>query len=88
MAGIGGRVKSLMNTAGQADAILVIDGCALNCAKHTLAQAGFDTRHHLELQRLGFRKGSCPPTEQRLAATVQAGAELIKAIELEQEKMV
>jgi uncharacterized metal-binding protein len=60
---------------------VVIDGCPLNCARHTLAQAGFATVHHLELHRLGVREGSCPPDAERLALAVQAGTELIKTLE-------
>ncbi|HTJ00042.1 MAG TPA: putative zinc-binding protein, partial [Dongiaceae bacterium] len=41
LAGIGGRVKPLLNRAEQAAEIVVIDGCPLNCARHTLALAGF-----------------------------------------------
>jgi len=81
LAGIGGRVKPLMMKAEQAEHIVVIDGCPLNCARHTLEQAGFQTVHHLDLHKLGLRKGSCPPSAARLAVTVQAGAELIQTIE-------
>lgn len=80
LAGIGGRVKSLMIKAEKADEIVAIDGCPLNCARHTLANAGFGKIHHLELHRLGIRKGSCPPTEERLELSVKAGAEMIEAI--------
>ena len=78
LAGIGGRVKPLIREAQNAEHIVVIDGCPLNCAKHTLAQAGFTNVHHLELHRLGERKGSCPLNEERLARTVAAGAALIR----------
>jgi uncharacterized metal-binding protein len=81
LAGIGGRVKSLMLKAEKADQIVAIDGCPLNCARQTLEQAGFQTVHRLELHKLGLRKGSCPVTEERLAVAVQAGAELIEVIE-------
>jgi uncharacterized metal-binding protein len=81
LAGIGGRVKSLMVKAEKADHIVAIDGCPLNCARHTLEQAGFQTIHHLELHKLGLRKGNCPPTEERLALAVQAATELIQTIE-------
>ena len=81
LAGIGGRVKSLMMKAEKADHIVAIDGCPLNCARHTLEQAGFQTVHHLELHKLGLRKGSCAPTEERLALAVRTGAELIEIIE-------
>ena len=81
LAGIGGRVKPLMMKAEKADHIVAIDGCPLNCARHTLEQAGFQNLYHLELHKLGLRKGNCPPTEERLAIAVQAGAKLIQAIE-------
>lgn len=80
LAGIGGRVKPLLHKAEKADHLVAIDGCPLNCARHTLANAGFENVHHLELHRLGIRKGSCPPTEERLAIAVQAGAELIQKL--------
>ena len=81
LAGIGGRVKPLVLKAENADHIIAIDGCPLNCARHTLEQAGFQTLHHLELHKLGLRKGSCPPTEERLALAVKAGVKLIETIE-------
>lgn len=81
LAGIRGRVKSLMMKAEKAAHIVAIDGCRLNCARHTLEHAGFQTMHHLELHKLGLHKGSCPLKEERLAVAVQAGAELIEIIE-------
>ena len=72
VAGIGGRVKPLMSKAEKAEHIIAIDGCPLNCARHTLAQARFRALHHLELHTLGFRKGSCPPTKERIAIAVKA----------------
>jgi uncharacterized metal-binding protein len=81
LAGIGGRVKPLMMKAENAEHIVAIDGCPLNCARRTLERAGFQNLYHLELHKLGLRKGSCPPTEERLAIAVQAGAELIQTIE-------
>lgn len=77
LAGIGGRVKSLVTTAEKAERILVVDGCPLNCARHTLRLAGFQNFDHLELQTIGIRKGSCPVTEERIAAGVQAAKEIL-----------
>ena len=77
LAGIGGRVKPLMLRVAQAEHIVAIDGCPLNCTRHTLAQAGFTNVHHLELHRLGLRKGDCPSLAAGLAVTVPAGTELI-----------
>jgi uncharacterized metal-binding protein len=77
LAGIGGRVKSLVSTAEQAERILVVDGCPLNCAAHTLKLAGFQKFDHLELHKIGIRKGSCPVTEERIVSGVAAAKKIL-----------
>ncbi len=77
LAGIGGRVKSLMTTAERAEQILVVDGCPLNCARKTLELAGFNQFAHLELHKLGIRKGSAPVTPERIAAGVEAAKTIL-----------
>jgi uncharacterized metal-binding protein len=77
LAGIGGRVKSLVLKAENAERILVVDGCPLNCAAHTLKLAGFQKFDHLELHKIGIRKGSCPVADDRIAAGVNAAKEII-----------
>jgi uncharacterized metal-binding protein len=77
LAGIGGRVKPLVKKAESAGRILAIDGCPLNCTKHTLLLAGFKNFEHLELHQLGMRKNSCPVTDERIAAGVQAAKDLL-----------
>lgn len=72
LAGIGGRVKSLVSKAENAKHILVVDGCPLNCAANTLKLAGFQKFAHLELHKIGIRKGSCPVIEERIAIGVEA----------------
>jgi uncharacterized metal-binding protein len=60
IAGLGGDVKSLVRTAKNAAAssrpILVIDGCPLACARHTLARHGLAPTHHVQLAQHGIRK--------------------------------
>jgi uncharacterized metal-binding protein len=77
LAGIGGRVKSLVMKAENAEHILVIDGCPLNCAAHTLKLAGFGKFDHLELHKIGIRKGSCPVTDERINSVVEAAKRII-----------
>jgi len=77
LAGIGGRVKSLLLKAEKAERILVIDGCPLNCAAHTLKLAGFQKFDHLELHKIGIRKGSCPVTEECIASGVEAARKIL-----------
>jgi uncharacterized metal-binding protein len=80
LAGIGGRVKSLVLKAENAEHILVVDGCPLNCAAHTLKLAGFQKFDHLELHKIGMRKGSCPVTEERIASGVAAAKKILADI--------
>jgi uncharacterized metal-binding protein len=77
LAGIGGRVKPLVNRAAAAERILAIDGCPLNCTRHTLELAEFKHFDHLELQKLGLRKGSCPVTEEKIATGVAAAKAML-----------
>ena len=77
LAGIGGRVKSLLAKAENAGRILVVDGCPLNCARHTLELAGFKKFDHLELHKLGIRKGSAPVTDERIASGVASAKRIL-----------
>lgn len=77
LAGIGGRVKPLVNKAASAERILAIDGCPLNCTRHTLELAGIKNFEHLELHKIGIRKGSCPVTDERIAAGVEAAKKIL-----------
>lgn len=79
LAGIGGRVKPLLRVAQDAERILVIDGCPLNCARHTLAAAGIEGFQHLSLDRFGLRKGSVPVTPANLTTAVRAAESLLRA---------
>jgi uncharacterized metal-binding protein len=78
LAGIGGRVKPLMNKANAAERILAIDGCPLNCTRHTLELAGFKNFDHLELHALGFRKHSCPVSEDKISTGVNAAKKILE----------
>lgn len=74
LAGIGGRVPGIMATTGAAARLLAIDGCPLNCVKHSLDQAGFKRYEHLQLADLGMEKGKTPPSSDRIAEAAAAGA--------------
>lgn len=71
LAGIGGRVTSIMARGEKAERILVIDGCPLNCARRTLELARMKSFAHLGINELGMRKGTCPVTEERIALGVE-----------------
>ena len=77
LAGIGGRVKSIVSKGEKAKRIFVIDGCPLNCARKTLELAGFSKFDHLGLNEIGLRKGSCPVTEKNISTGVEAAKEVL-----------
>jgi len=73
LAGVGGRVKGIMETTQAAQTILAVDGCPLHCARNTLEQAGFKKFEHLCLSDLGMAKGKTPVTEEAIAKVVSQG---------------
>lgn len=81
LAGIGGRVKPLIMKAQKAERIVVIDGCPLNCARHTLINAGITEFQHIALQTLGQRKGSCPVTPERVESVTSIASQTIASVE-------
>ena len=77
LAGIGGRVSSIMATTKAAACILVIDGCPLDCARGSLLKAGFTQFEHLRLSDVGMEKGSTPPTGEMVSQAAENGWELL-----------
>ncbi len=77
LAGIGGRVSGIMMSTQAAAAILAIDGCALNCARKSLEEAGFSGFEHIQLSDLGFKKGESPLTDEAVAKIAEEGSNLI-----------
>ncbi len=73
LAGIGGRVSGIMESTRSARAILVLDGCALDCAKKTLENAGFSRFEFVRLTDLGFEKGKTSVSAETIAQVVRAG---------------
>jgi len=77
LAGVGGRVDGIMKTTASASYILAIDGCPLECARHTLEQAGFKNYSHIQVTALGLEKGKSPATEEAVNRVADKGRELL-----------
>lgn len=74
LAGVGGRVKSIMTTIQRAPELLMIDGCPLECGANSLRLAGITEFKHLKLHELGVRKHDsdvCDATVERLADSAE-----------------
>lgn len=74
LAGVGGRVPAVMERTANAEKILAIDGCELDCVKNCLEHAGLDGFAHLRLADLGMQKGKTEVNDAAVAAVVAAGA--------------
>jgi uncharacterized metal-binding protein len=77
LAGIGGRVDTIMVNTRAAAKILVIDGCSQECARKTMELAGFKQFEHLKLEAMGFKKGETPLTPAHVREVADKGAALL-----------
>ena len=66
LAGIGGKVKGIIETTQKASKILAIDGCPLDCTRLSLEEAGFTEFEHIIVTDLGLEKGKSPATEDNI----------------------
>ena len=78
LAGLGGRVEPIMKKTESASKILAIDGCALDCVKLCLQQAGFNNFIHLRVTDLGMEKGKSRPNEENMEKVVAKAKEILE----------
>ena len=71
LAGVGGRVSGILKSTEAAASILAIDGCALDCARKSLEEAGITRFNHLRLTNLGFEKGNAEVDSDSIAQVVE-----------------
>ena len=77
LAGISGKVGAIVESKKTAMKILAIDGCALDCTKKTLAEAGITRINHLRLTDLGFEKGKTDVNARTIDQVVDKAYNLI-----------
>ena len=77
LAGIGGRVPGILKTTAEAEKILAIDGCPLDCVKLSLEEAGFTVSEHMKFTDLGLEKVKSPATEENVGRVVQAAQDVL-----------
>ncbi|MEQ8419614.1 MAG: putative zinc-binding protein [Arenibacter algicola] len=56
IAGVGGKVKSLVKTARSNRRIIVVDGCPLQCAKECLKNIDIEPNEHIILTDYDLKK--------------------------------
>jgi len=77
LAGVGGHIEDMLLNVQAAGKILAIDGCPKDCARQTLAHAGFTDVAHLRLADMGLQKGSSPATDERINEVVERAKPLL-----------
>lgn len=77
LAGIGGDVEGILKTTREADSILVIDGCPVDCAKKTLDRAGFSDYSHFRVTSLGYDKGKTAVDTQSIDTVAAHGKRVL-----------
>ncbi|MCX6829407.1 MAG: putative zinc-binding protein [candidate division Zixibacteria bacterium] len=80
LAGIGGRISGIMKSTQSAAGLVAIDGCPLDCAAHTLDQAGFNNFKHIRITDLGMIKGKTPVTDDNVGRVYHEVSEILKTI--------
>ncbi|MBN1779578.1 putative zinc-binding protein [bacterium] len=79
LAGIGGKVPGILKTTEDADDILVIDGCPVDCAKKSLELAGFSRFRHFQVTALGYEKGGTSMHEEAVTQVAEYGKNLMSS---------
>ena len=79
LAGIGGRVAGIIKTTKEAEKILAIDGCPLDCTKLSLEEAGFKEFEHMKVTDLGLEKGKSSPSEENISTVVQVALSKLRS---------
>lgn len=75
---IAGKVNGHIKQTKQADTILAIDGCAVNCVKKCLAECGLTDVKHYQLGDLDMKKTKTPVTDEAVQAAVAKGECILK----------
>ena len=71
LAGIGGRLSGFVQSAADADEMIVIDGCEIACGRATLVEAGVPLKKHLVVTELGIEKNKNFDLQPADVATVK-----------------
>lgn len=71
LAGIGGHVSGMIESAKASATIVAIDGCGVTCALKTLEAGGVPVSHHIVLTDWGIEKNYTLDLEQSVIRNVK-----------------
>lgn len=67
LAGVGGKVPGMVEKTRFAERRVVLDGCSMDCGKHSLLGAGITEFDHVRLYEHGFEKGKTPVNDENIS---------------------
>ena len=82
LAGVGGGIQGMIQSAKDADVNLLIDGCPMECAKKVFERAGISNYRHMRVTDLGIEKAKgfrC--THEQVQKVVNKAREVLAAKE-------
>jgi len=65
-AGLGGYVKPILKTTQEAETIVALDGCPLDCVKNSLDNLNISNYIHVRATDLGLEKGRSEITSKNI----------------------
>jgi uncharacterized metal-binding protein len=78
LAGLGGDIQGMVQTARDADVNLVIDGCPMDCAKKTFDRHGITNYKRIKVTDLGIEKvKGVRCTQEQVDKTVAKAREVL-----------
>jgi uncharacterized metal-binding protein len=77
LAGVGGGIDSMIDTARNSAGALLIDGCPQDCAKKVMDTHGLTNYRHMRVTDVGLKKGKSPANEENVGKAVQAAQKLL-----------
>lgn len=80
LAGLGGDIQGMIQTARDADLNVVIDGCPLDCAKKVFDRAGVTNYEQFRVTDLGIEKAKgVPCTEEQVEQVAFKAKEVLES---------
>ena len=78
LAGLGGDIQGMIQTARDADLNLVIDGCPMDCAKKTFDRHGLTNYRQIKVTDLGIEKvKGVRCTQEQVDTTIAKAKEVL-----------
>lgn len=77
LSGLGAGLPGYIAAAQDADTLVVIDGCPVECGRRIVHKAGVKNFRHLKLAEQGFMKGKSPATSENVEKACEAAKKLL-----------